>query len=484
MPGVLVAYATAFGMWFAFGWGGEAMRAPVAELALLPVGIVGVALAARAALRDAAMRRAWMLIGAALGSMLAGDAIRAVIDLTMSRDTFPSVADLFTLSFYPLVMAGLVSMPMSQRRAGDALKIGLDSLTILIGGGMLVWHFVMRPFAVRRGGLEGALALTYPAADLVLLFGIAAVLFRRPDGAARWTLKILASACALLVGADLAYGALSLRGVSGAGAWPDGLRMGAQALFAIAACLPQESLRRRRPAEDTHHVKRAFSMLPYASVAMAYGLLIVVARPVASDPAGFLLIGAIALTAVVTARQITVMFENERLTRRLERLVRLDELTGLFTRRAFMDLAQREWARAHRYSRPLSALAIDVDRFKEINDTYGHATGDEVLAAVARRCRLSLRVTDVLGRLGGDEFVAVLSDTTTRDARALVERLRGLMSLPVETGHGVIEVTVSIGLADANGSPNLRAMMDRADAALYQAKQSGRDCVREAAVAS
>lgn len=484
IPAAVTAYVVVFAAWVIGGWGGEAARMPVADLAFLPIGVAGVALAIRAARRDAPLRRAWLLIAAALAFTLTGDALWAALELIAHRSPFPSVADPFYLGFYPLMMAGLLLVPVAERQPGDGLKIGLDALTMLIGGGTLLWHFVMRPLVGEGSGTSAALALAYPAGDLVLLFGVASVMFRRPDPAARSTLRCLAAGCALFVAADAAYGALSLRGDYRAGDWPDAIWMAAQGMFAVAATLPSSAHRRDvHDAGDAVQTPRAFSMLPYASIVVAYALLFVVARPDASNPTGFLLIAAAALTALVVVRQVIVIIENERLTRSLQRLVRTDELTGLFTRRAFMDLAQREWARAKRYQRPLAVLAIDVDNFKAVNDGYGHRTGDEVLAAVARRCRLSLRVTDVLGRVGGDEFVAVLSDTPPDDAYALIERLRGLMSLPVETPNGPITVTVSIGVAGAGGFANLQAMLDRADEAMYAAKQDGRNCVREAVAA-
>lgn len=457
------------------------MRAPIGNLAFLPVSVAGFALAVRAARTDPALRRPWSLIAAAFASILAGDAIWSFIDLVRHADPYPSAADPFYLAFYPLMLAGLLAMPAAKRRRGETVKFALDAATILVGAGMFVWHFVVRPVvtAGTPGTAETFLSLAYPSGDLVLVFVATVVLLRRPNATVRTPVAMLAAGIGLFVVADIAYSGLSMGGTYATGDWPDALWMAAQCAFAAAAAVQVRRASQHRIAErDDTPARRPFSLLPYAAILVGYGLLFGAARPSATTRMGSLLLGAIALTALVIARQVTVMFENARLMTQLHDLARTDDLTGLFTRRAFLELAGREWERSRRYERPLCALAIDVDRFKQVNDSLGHATGDDVLASVARRIRLSLRVTDVLGRTGGDEFVAVLPDTSVYDATALVERLRGLMSLPVETIRGPVFVTVSIGLTPADGCRNLNGFLGRADAALYEAKQDGRDCVR------
>src|SRR5205814_2057434 len=114
--------------------------------------------------------------------------------------------------------------------------------------------------------------------------------------------------------------------------------------------------------------------------------------------------------------------------------------TGLQNRRRFFELAEREWNRAGRGGSPLTALMLDVDYFKHINDRCGHAAGDEVLIAVGRRCQQELRSVDVLGRYGGDELVALLPDSAMVDAVSVAERVRAAVADdPVMTDVGPIE---------------------------------------------
>jgi diguanylate cyclase (GGDEF)-like protein len=120
---------------------------------------------------------------------------------------------------------------------------------------------------------------------------------------------------------------------------------------------------------------------------------------------------------------------------------------------------------------------IDVDHFKQVNDTHGHAAGDAVLSAVARRCQEELRSIDVFGRYGGDELVALLPDSSTVDALAVAERLRRAVThAAIATDAGDVLAHISLGVATiANGGADLPTLLGQADSALYQAKKTGRD---------
>jgi diguanylate cyclase (GGDEF)-like protein len=163
----------------------------------------------------------------------------------------------------------------------------------------------------------------------------------------------------------------------------------------------------------------------------------------------------------------------------VERLAFTDALTGLYNRRHLFLLADREFQRARRYQLPLSAMMLDIDEFKRVNDTYGHVIGDQVLQRVADCCRKELRGVDVIGRYGGDEFVALLPETGLSAACQVAERLRKTIAERVlDTKTGRVTVTVSLGVAvldDEHLTPE--SLLDRADKALYIAKQNGRNRV-------
>jgi diguanylate cyclase (GGDEF)-like protein len=124
-------------------------------------------------------------------------------------------------------------------------------------------------------------------------------------------------------------------------------------------------------------------------------------------------------------------------------------------------------------------LMLDIDYFKQVNDRYGHACGDEVLREVAQRCRKNTREVDVLGRYGGEEFVIVLANVSYSPAHLVAERLRAYVTAtPVKTTSGSIPVTISIGLALLDeATTTLEALVQRADGALYNAKRNGRNRV-------
>jgi len=163
----------------------------------------------------------------------------------------------------------------------------------------------------------------------------------------------------------------------------------------------------------------------------------------------------------------------------VERLAITDSLTSLYNRRHLFELADREFQRARRYRLPLAVMMVDIDEFKRVNDTYGHAIGDQVLQRVAECCRKELRGVDVIGRYGGDEFVALLPETGLSAACQVAERLRKTIAERVlDTKAGRVTITVSLGIAvldDDHLTPE--TLLDHADQSLYRAKQNGRNRV-------
>lgn len=179
---------------------------------------------------------------------------------------------------------------------------------------------------------------------------------------------------------------------------------------------------------------------------------------------------------LIVWRDIT---ELKRTQAELQRRATTDELTQVYNRRHFLDLAQAELARTIRFSHPMTLVFIDIDRFKEINDTVGHAGGDQALAAIAQICLAQIRAIDIFARLGGEEFVLLLPETDGEAAAQVAERLRQAVSqTPIVSGDHAITATISLGVAAVSGElDTLGLLMQRADQALYSAKQSGRNRV-------
>jgi len=162
-----------------------------------------------------------------------------------------------------------------------------------------------------------------------------------------------------------------------------------------------------------------------------------------------------------------------------EMAARIDPLTGARNRRAFTEAAEIELQRALRYGTPLSLIMIDLDHFKSINDTYGHATGDAVLASFARSVAQEVREVDVVGRYGGEEFVVLLPNTEVTEALRVAERMRlAVAGTELQVQGQVLRYTASFGVAALDARElNLGPFIARADAALYQAKRAGRNRV-------
>lgn len=179
------------------------------------------------------------------------------------------------------------------------------------------------------------------------------------------------------------------------------------------------------------------------------------------------------------ADHAAVAIQNARLYAEVQHLAVVDELTGLYNRRGLFQIGQHEVDRAVRFRRPLAALLLDVDNFKQFNDQYSYAVGDEVLKAVAQRCKNAVRKVDVVGRYGGDEFVILLAENDINGAYAAAEHVReAILESPVQTSLGPLEVTVSIGLAAREGEDwDLAELIDAAGDANHYAKQGGRNRV-------
>ena len=161
-----------------------------------------------------------------------------------------------------------------------------------------------------------------------------------------------------------------------------------------------------------------------------------------------------------------------------EHAASVDVLTGLHNRRWLDETFARMLRRCHNDARPACLLMIDIDRFKQFNDTWGHLAGDAVLRHVSRQMGAHLRPTDLMARYGGEEFSALLPDATLDEALGIAERLRNGVewsSLTLGESGETVRVTVSVGLAAARAEEPLEALIARADAALYRAKESGRN---------
>jgi len=219
-------------------------------------------------------------------------------------------------------------------------------------------------------------------------------------------------------------------------------------------------------------------MLGRGMSALRSGAITDLHAPNAVQFAVILLFGVCAVLATLGV----VWMEIEQLQADLARLAMIDPLTGILNRRAFMLEYERELSRCARERTGLALTIFDLDRFKDVNDTYGHLVGDKVLRGVAERLRASLRGHDVLGRYGGEEFALLMPGADTAAALAGTERVRlAVGAQAIQAGALSIPITVSAGVAiyGVNGS-DWESLLRSADAALYEAKRGGRNRVSAA----
>jgi diguanylate cyclase (GGDEF)-like protein/PAS domain S-box-containing protein len=601
-------FTVAFMVWAVRGGGDPIRRALLSDLAFVGVGLAVVFLAALTARAepDPRNRRAWRVLTAAYALYCAGDALWLYYETRTYRPPVSALPSVPYLLYYPVLLAGLLSFSRAFRSRGDALRFWLDACTVVVGGGMVVWHFVLGPISLQaESGEDVALLVAYPLGDLVLLLSIAVLVLRRPDDRRRPALLLLAGGLTVNFVADVIFGMQNL-----AGAYEGGL--GTDALFLFAwFCLGASAhlYRRATPRAATEATAaapvRSIHLLPYASVAVGYAMLLwaVFERP--QGTMGGLVLGAVALTALVIVRQVVAVRENARLlaehtarqgearfrslvqnssdiitvvdargrigyqTPSVERMLgyapaellgtplsalihaddvpraqalladcaahagakasaewrlqrrdgssffveatavnlladpnldgvvvtirdvqerklledRLtheafhDPLTSLANRALLTNRVEHALARVRRDARPPAVLFLDLDNFKTVNDSLGHAVGDQVLAEFARRLQSCVRATDTPARLGGDEFAVLLEDTTGLDAaREIAERVARSLREPFGLHAQEVFLTVSIGIALA-GRDTAAELLRNADVAMYAAKQQGKDRV-------
>jgi diguanylate cyclase (GGDEF)-like protein len=475
------------------GLGGARFQDIVGDVGPVLLGLVATVAAYRVSSRpgvEPGVQRAWRRLAVAFGCWWAGDLIWFVYDAVLRQHPFPSLADAAYIAFYPLGVRALLSFPSAVRRRSDWTRMGLDALTVLLCAAMGIWYLVVGPTVHSHPGpgLAMVLNIAYPVGDLLLFSGVVVNLLRRTT-AMDAAFRILVGGVGALVIADVAFARLSLSGTYEGGGWPDGFWLAAWCLFFLAA-------RAVAPASaagpDGHpslaglgrsHPRRGeqrLSRLPYLAVALAYALLLLVGHRAAVYPLDGLILGAAAITALVLVRQVHMISENGRLMSRLQNLANVDPLTGLPNRRAFFEEAELLFEGPGLPGTRHSILMIDVDYFKDVNDTFGHRAGDRVLSVVAAGVKSQLRSADLVGRYGGDELVVALADCGGAAAFAVAERIRSVVAAtPVVTEDGVVNITLSIGVAGAEAGEGLLPLLARADLALYDAKRAGRACVRE-----
>jgi diguanylate cyclase (GGDEF)-like protein len=358
------------------------------------------------------------------------------------------------------------------------LRLLLDIGMVFTGGTTLIWYVALGPAIATAGGrftLIDVFNYAYLVGDLMLLYGILAVLLRGPPQSSVLALRIFAVGMLAYIAADLTYYHMAAYSTYLGGDPVDTLWMLALVIVYLAAACQLRTKSAGVLAPLPKPAPPRPSLLPYLAIVGSYLLLAVVGlHSVRFDSlGGGILVGAVALTFLVSARQYMARHDYGRLAVRYQELASIDGTTGLYNRRHFMEAADAAAARTQRLGQPLVALMIDVDNFKQINDTHGHIVGDQVLAEIAQACREQVRPDDIVGRYGGDEFIIIIVGITSLRATQIAGQLaRPTARAPGRDGKP-LTYSASVGIAECPPGCDLPALLMHADIAMYQAKRAG-----------
>jgi diguanylate cyclase (GGDEF)-like protein len=363
-----------------------------------------------------------------------------------------------------IILYALYRLPLARQTIGERVRVGLDAGTVVLGTGVFIWHFQTRHAldSAQRADVWAALALTI--FSLAAVFAVVKVVLSSDTFVEASALRIFAAA--MIIGA---VGPL----------FRDYLEPYRPHLFPtmismpivyFVASLAGERQRTadfgpRRGATETR--RRTFSMFPYVAVAAVDALLLAVAWSDRADERVIILV-AVVLTALVVLRQVIAFRENGRLLGQLDHGATHDGLTQLPNRVLFNKRLQA--ALTGPGDHPVSVALIDLDDFKEVNDTLGHEVGDLLLIAVAQRLAACVRQEDTVARLGGDEFVVVLDNADPAAADLAAHRMIEALRAPVPADGHELPIRASIGIADGRTGAEASMLLRQADIAMYAAK--------------
>ncbi|MGY2066377.1 putative bifunctional diguanylate cyclase/phosphodiesterase [Blastococcus sp. SYSU DS0619] len=419
-----------------------------------------------AARRVRTERVAWIALAVALGLGAVGNALRVLSAGLEGNEPASTLSLAVSFAAY-LALYVPVVMLIRTRVPRFHPSMWLDGVVAALGSLSAGFAFVVGPY-LRTDPGETPVAgvdLVAPITTVLLIavvMAVGGILGVRLDR----TFVLLGAGLLLICVSDIALFTLKVHGT-----YVDGgpLELGWLLCVVLAAAAAEGAVERPAPA-DTNGTRIGWRLLAVPLACL--GASLVVLNPGWSQPvpdlAGWLAIGCV-LAGVV---RIAVTFREVRGYNQVKLESRTDELTGLANRRSLLEQAQRVVAAARR-ERPAALLLLDLDGFKEINDSLGHTAGDDLLRQIGPRLRRSLRSGDVLARLGGDEFAVLMPAAEPAEARALAWRLSDLLHAPFTVADVRLHVGVSIGVATTPApAATVEELLHCADVAMYSAKRA------------
>ena len=492
---VLAIVTVLWSAWLLWGSGTPSTQT-VSNLGLTAVPLVVAVTCIRRGLRlSGPLKASWVLLGASCAAWGIGQTIWTIYETGLGREVpFPSWADAGYLAAVPLAVAGLLVMPAAaQSMAGLARNI-LDGVMVALALFCTSWILVLGPLFAAGGEnlLSTILGLAYPVGDVVTITMLIFALLRARQGgeAARQPLYLIGLGLTGIALADSGFVYLTSQTSYTSGSLID---IGWFAGFAVLFVAARRPERPAPTAEDEGGLRFVSSLsVPYTPVVvMATTVLFQHLRGKGLD--GTATFTAMAVLLLIVLRQVLTLRENLALVRNLEDRVEQrtadhkqlqeelahqafhDSLTGLANRALFKDRVEHALTRLQRRRRPLAVFFLDLDRFKAINDSFGHASGDALLIAVSRRLRDCVRAEDTVARLGGDEFAVLVENLASEsEVRIVADRVKEAFRDPIEIDGRELAVAASIGIALSEaGAETADDLLRNADLAMYRAKAAG-----------
>ncbi|GIF16516.1 GGDEF domain-containing protein [Actinoplanes teichomyceticus] len=411
----------------------------------------------------AATRRFWrqlapvpLLVGAAQTAQAID-----VIGHPGARSSYTGTATLLLNAAALLALChALIRLPAGGRQAGSAARVVLDAGVVALASAVFIWHFGTRQALGAGLTTPVAASLALSVLAVLMVFALAKVIMAEYSAIDGRGLRLLAAAVFLGAFAPILQPLLvhlDPRLYVAQVQLPAIFVLGAKA--AVAQWRAPAAAPARRPPR-----RRPYSLLPYAAVAAVDGLLLWSAVVDRSDLIA-VAFSAVVLTAMVAVRQAGTLRDNARLLAEIDHAASHDALTGLANRALFQQRLQEAL-----HDGPVRVALLDLDGFKQVNDTYGHEAGDLLLTTVAAALRAAVRPGDLAARLGGDEFVLVLPGAPDR-AQAVIEQVIATVGAPVRTRGEQLHIRLSIGLATGVPGDDPATVLRHADQAMYAAKK-------------
>ncbi|MGA2531321.1 MAG: EAL domain-containing protein [Acidimicrobiales bacterium] len=435
------------------------------------------------------LRLAWIWIGSFATLWAIGQAILTGYNFARNGAIpFPSLADAAFLVALPLAAIGVLLFPLVPRDGLLRARMPLDGL--IVAGSLLIVSWTTALGAVYHSGsgsvFSQAVGLAYPISDVIVAtVGISVLAQGRNRQRQALAFVVAGLFCLTVSDSSLAYLAHSSFHYD---TLVDAGRVAGWLLIALAPLWPMD--RAARPSEHVEGPSTWQLALPYGFIAVAITAGVV--KDLAAHRLGpFVLIAGLCVIAALLTRQVLTMVENFRLTDQMQYAVSTlranqvelvhfalhDSLTGLPNRVLFGDRIEHALSRRASPTRRVAVMLCDLDSFKDVNDTLGHSSGDEVLIAASERLSSCVRPADTVARIGGDEFAILLDDASGVDeVAAVASRVCSAMRTPftIAGRDFIVKASVGVAMADQPDTPSEKLLQD-ADVALYAVKDAGGD---------